>query len=129
MDGIILSMSQINLSTVLSFAYSSGTVEFRDRFSMKVVEADDDYRKVSSLRQIGLSFINDEPCKYGLLQHLIPPFFYLRIDSEAGLHIAISPNLCCAVALSADSKVKLKMMGHRAGMLDSTDNRTQHPLH
>lgn len=59
---VAVSLNQMNLSTVLSFAYSNGAIEFRDRASMKLIEADDNFGRVSSLQQIGFTFSSDEPC-------------------------------------------------------------------
>lgn len=53
----------MNLGTVLSFVYSNGTIQFRDRASMKVIEADQDFGKVSSLQQVEFSFSSDDLCK------------------------------------------------------------------
>ena len=66
-DTIFTSLTQMNLSTVLSFTYSNGAVEFRDRASLKLIEADDNFGRVSSLQQIGFSFPSDELCKSSTL--------------------------------------------------------------
>ena len=62
-DMTVISLNQMNLSTVLSFTYSNGAIEFRDRASMELIEADESFGKVSSLQQLGFSFPSDEPCQ------------------------------------------------------------------
>ncbi len=62
-DMVVLSLNQMNLSTVLSFEYSNGAIEFRDRATLKLIEADDNFGRVSSLQQIGFGFPSDELCK------------------------------------------------------------------
>ena len=59
-DKIVVSLCQMNLSTVLSLACSNGTIDFHDRASMKLIEADENFGKVSSLQQLGFSFSSDE---------------------------------------------------------------------
>lgn len=60
---VVICLTQMNLSTLLSFAYSNGAIEFRDRASMKLIEVDDNFGRVSSLQQIGFGFPSDELCK------------------------------------------------------------------
>lgn len=60
---VVISLNQINLSTVLSLMYGNGAIEFRDRASMKLIEVDNNFGRVSSLQQIGFGFPSDELCK------------------------------------------------------------------
>jgi len=122
-DGVVISVHQMNLSTVISLAFSNGAIEFRDRVSMKLIESDDNFIKVSSMQQIGFSFSSDEPCEI-----TSPPYGFLLKSTKfvAGLHMATSPNSCLAVALASDGKARLKTMQYRSGTLaTSTDDRRQ----
>jgi mediator of RNA polymerase II transcription subunit 16 len=72
----------------MSFAMSDGSIEFRFRDSMELASADGNYEEVSTLPQFGFVFAHQEP----------------------SLHIALSPNYCCAVTMNNDGKVRLRRM-------------------
>ncbi len=119
---IVISVNQMNLSTGLSFAYNNGAIEFRDRASMRLIEADENYARVSSLQQVGFSFPSDEMCKGSAL--VLRDCSRRSTELKAGLYAATSPNSCLAVALASDGKLRLKAMLPRAGSLGtSTDDR------
>jgi len=61
---VAVSMQPMNFSRVLFFAYSDGTVEYRERNTMAQTLCDGDLDKVWHLAQIGFSYPEDEPCKF-----------------------------------------------------------------
>ena len=57
-----MQIHQLSLGTVLSLAYSDGSIEFRNR-SLEPIAFDDGLDTVSGLAQTGFSFQDQEPCK------------------------------------------------------------------
>jgi hypothetical protein len=64
---IIVALDTMNIGKVLFFAYSDGSVEYRDRLTMVETFNDGDLDRVWHLSQIGFSYPDDEPCAYPLL--------------------------------------------------------------
>lgn len=56
-------MQPMNLGNIIFFAYSDGTVEYRQRTDFLQPFLNDDLDKVWHLAQIGFSYTEDEPCK------------------------------------------------------------------
>ena len=54
-------MEPINLGKVIFFAFSDGSVEYRDRTTMVEMFNDNDLERVWHLSQIGFSYAEDEP--------------------------------------------------------------------
>jgi len=59
---IALTLETINLGKVVFFAYSDGSVEYRDRLTMAETFNDNELERVWHLSQIGLTYADDEPC-------------------------------------------------------------------
>lgn len=53
----------MNLGKVIFFAYSDGSVEYRDRATMLETYNDNDLNRIWHLSQIGFSYGEDDPCK------------------------------------------------------------------
>ena len=66
----LLSVQQVNSSTVLAMMYSDGCIEFRDSQSLEIKPPDEE-GQISSLGQIGFAFPANRSC--GLLNR---PFDY-----------------------------------------------------
>ncbi|KAI9775375.1 MAG: mediator complex subunit [Candelina submexicana] len=86
LNDMVVSVHQVNASTVIAFALSAGSITFLDRASMKIIMPDENHEKVSSMPQSGFVFANDTHC----------------------LDVALSPNFCLAVSISADGEPALK---------------------
>ena len=97
---VVLSVQQNISSTGFASAFGDGTVEFRDRASLKAITIDDDPQAISSMTQVGFSFLPDEPC----------------------LHVALSPNLCQAVCFDMEGHSRLKTMQYTQGPLGTSDD-------
>jgi mediator of RNA polymerase II transcription subunit 16 len=61
---ITIAIEAINQGKVIFFAFSDGSVEYRDRVSMAEIFSDGDLEKVWHLSQIGFSYTEDDPCMY-----------------------------------------------------------------
>ncbi|KAI9885287.1 MAG: hypothetical protein M1823_002914 [Watsoniomyces obsoletus] len=85
-DKTILSVQLIGAGISIAIFYSDGSIEMRDRVSFKIISAEVDSNKVTSLAQSGLSFPADEPC----------------------LHAALSQNQCVAVTYGDEGVMQLK---------------------
>jgi len=55
-------MHAMNLGRVIFFAYSDGSVDYRDRMTMLETFSDSNLDKVWHLSQIGFTYSQDEPC-------------------------------------------------------------------
>ena len=96
-DKIILGVQSLNVHTVVSFAYSDGTIDFRDRASWTTMKRSDETDKVGGLTQVGFAFNKHEPC----------------------LHTVTSPNACLAIHLDAGGVATLEMMEYLPASLPS----------
>lgn len=63
MPKILVSIQPMNLGKVIFFAYSDGSVEYRDRTTMLETYNDNDLNRIWHLSQIGFSYGEDDPCK------------------------------------------------------------------
>jgi hypothetical protein len=61
---ILISVDFMNHGKVVFFAYSDGSVEYRDRHTMEEVLNDGNLEKVWHLSQIGFSYPEDDPCMF-----------------------------------------------------------------
>jgi mediator of RNA polymerase II transcription subunit 16 len=106
-------MESINHGKVLFFAYSDGSVEYRDRIDMSETFNDGNLERVWHLSQIGFSYPDDEPCKISTL-------CYVTMLNLPGLQIAFSPSYCSLVQLKADGKVQWQQLDYRLGDLGTS---------
>lgn len=60
----LLTVQQVNVSTVLTMVFSDGSVESRDRMTLQVLAPDENDDQISSLYQIGFNFLGARPCKW-----------------------------------------------------------------
>ena len=96
-DKIILGVQSLNVHTVISFAYSDGTIDFRDRASWTTMKRSDETDKVGGLTQVGFAFNKHVPC----------------------LHTVTSPNACLAIHLDTGGVATLEMMEYLPPSLPS----------
>ncbi|KAK0618557.1 mediator complex, subunit Med16 [Bombardia bombarda] len=81
---IIVSIHTMQLGRVLCFAFSDGTVQYRDRFTMNEIYNEQDLNAVTSLHQIGFQFVDETPC----------------------LQVAFSPTNCSFVQICEDGEIR-----------------------
>lgn len=62
-DKIVIAVQQLGSHPVVSFSYSNGSIEFRDRTSWSIITQDDDIDKVANLTQVGFVLPQGEACK------------------------------------------------------------------
>jgi len=123
LHAIVLSQSILRHQTLLSFALSDATIEFRFRDSMELASADGNNEEVSTLPQSGFAFPQHEPSR----SMSCPSPEMLMTE---GLHTALSPNYCCAVVIDSEGDVKLRRMEYTIGNLRELkdDQREASPL-
>lgn len=95
---IAIGMEPMNHGRVLFFAYSDGSVEYRDRMDMSETFNDGNLERVWHLAQIGFTYAEDEPC----------------------LQVAFSPSSCSLVQLKNDGKVSWQRLDYRLGDLGTS---------
>ncbi|GAB1311111.1 Mediator of RNA polymerase II transcription subunit 16 [Madurella fahalii] len=81
---IVMAVHTIQLGRILCFAFSDGSVQYRDRFTMNEVYNGLNPSSIMSPLQAGFHFVNDTPC----------------------LQIAFSPTSCSFVQICEDWTVK-----------------------
>ncbi|KAF2401203.1 hypothetical protein EJ06DRAFT_581391 [Trichodelitschia bisporula] len=84
----VLSILPTRSSTMFIISLSDGSIHFRHRDTMEVVEADDNENEVHTMPQSGFVFPNADPC----------------------LHLAFSPNALAVAIRKPDGTVKIEMM-------------------
>jgi hypothetical protein len=60
---IVVTVNTIQFGRVLCFAFSDGTVQYRDRFTMNEVYNEQSIDSITSPLQVGFRFTNDTPCE------------------------------------------------------------------
>ncbi|KAI9706527.1 MAG: mediator complex subunit [Candelina mexicana] len=100
LNDMVVSVHQLNASTVIALALSAGSITFLDRASMKIIMPDENHEKVSSMPQSGFVFANDTHC----------------------LDVALSPNFCLAVSINADGEPALKYPQYALGSIDEFED-------
>lgn len=103
----------MNHGKVLFFAYSDGSVEYRDRMDMSETFNDGNHERVWHLSQIGFTYPDDEPCKNSTFSYVVMLIF-------TGLQIAFSPSYCSLVQLKGDGKVQWQQLDYRLGDLGTS---------
>jgi hypothetical protein len=84
-------MQSMNLGKIVSFAYSDGSIEYRDRVSMTEAFVDGDLDRVWHLAQIGFAYPDDEPCK------ICPSSLHtlILICNRLAIYLFSNVLLCC----------------------------------
>jgi mediator of RNA polymerase II transcription subunit 16 len=63
---VVVTVSTTQFGRVLCFAFSDGTVQYRDRFTMDELYTEQDTNSVMHPLQAGFRFDNDVPCEHPL---------------------------------------------------------------
>lgn len=89
---IAIGMEPMNHGRVLFFAFSDGSVEYRDRMDMSETFNDGNLERVWHLAQIGFTYPEDEPCGFSVSHFMV----VANLCRPAG---CILPKflLCCAI--------------------------------
>jgi mediator of RNA polymerase II transcription subunit 16 len=59
---VIVSMHTMQLGKVICFVFADGTVQYRDRFTMAELYAEQNSNSIMSLHQVGFQFTDETPC-------------------------------------------------------------------
>lgn len=113
---VVLSMTSINLDRIICFAYSDGSIEYRDRISLVEIYTQGSLDRFSHLSQIGFSYSYEEPCKYSSCSTHFPSDSH----SFAGLQVAASPTYNSIVQIGCDGKIKWKTLTPHVGDIGSS---------
>ncbi|KAL2020886.1 hypothetical protein VTK56DRAFT_7877 [Thermocarpiscus australiensis] len=81
---IVVTVNTIQLGRVLCFAFSDGTVQYRDRFTMNEIYNQHNTNSIMSPLEVGFQFVDSSPC----------------------LQVAFSPTNCSFVQICEDETVK-----------------------
>ncbi|AEO65863.1 uncharacterized protein THITE_2143523 [Thermothielavioides terrestris NRRL 8126] len=100
---IVVTVHTAQFGRILCFAFSDGTVQFRDRFTMEELYREQNTDTISSPLQVGFQFINDTPC----------------------LQVAFSPTNCSFAQLCEDWTVKWNKLHYPTADPSSPLPRTQ----
>jgi mediator of RNA polymerase II transcription subunit 16 len=61
---VVLNVQTMQFGRVLCFAFSDGTVQYRDRFTMNEVYNEHNTNSIMSPLQVGFQFLNDTPSEH-----------------------------------------------------------------
>jgi mediator of RNA polymerase II transcription subunit 16 len=65
---VIISIHVMQLGKVICFAFSDGTVQYRDRHTMSEIYNEPNIETVMSPLQVGFQFAEEKPCKPGTIK-------------------------------------------------------------
>ncbi|KAH8884552.1 RNA polymerase II mediator complex subunit Sin4 [Thozetella sp. PMI_491] len=88
---IILSIHTMQFGKVICFAFSDGTIQYRDRLTMDEIYNEHDVSRIISPHQVGFQFGDETPC----------------------LQVAFSPTNCSFIQICEDNKVKWNSMRYQ----------------
>jgi len=101
---IVISIHTMHLGKVVCFAFSDGTVQYRDRVTMSEVYNERSLDSIMTLHQVGFQFMNDTPCECRM-----PKSMHTRVMLTCvcvGLQVAFSPTNCSFAQICEDGSVK-----------------------
>ncbi|KHN99933.1 Mediator of RNA polymerase II transcription subunit 16 [Metarhizium album ARSEF 1941] len=94
----VIGIQDIQYKRVLIFAMSDGSIEYRDRFTFEELYAHEDLNKVMTMRQVGWTFSDNEPC----------------------YQAAFSPTYCSMVQIGDDGKLRWNKLQYPLGDIGNT---------
>src|SRR5690242_19950001 len=100
LHAVVLSCVPVWYHMLLALHYSDGTLEFRKRSTMEILDNDGNTDTVTSLYQAGFAFPH----------------------GESSLHVALSPNYCISAYMQQDSNIKLRSLEYQRGTLSLSDD-------
>ncbi|EAQ92567.1 hypothetical protein CHGG_00802 [Chaetomium globosum CBS 148.51] len=87
---VVVAVTTTQFGRVLCFAFSDGTVQYRNRFTMDEIYNELNTDSIMHPLQVGFHFVNDTPC----------------------LQVAFSPTNCSFVQIGEDSAIKWNRLHH-----------------
>ncbi|KAH6650006.1 mediator complex, subunit Med16 [Chaetomium tenue] len=87
---VVVAVTTTQFGRVLCFAFSDGTVQYRNRFTMDEIYNELNTDSIMHPLQVGFHFVNDTPC----------------------LQVAFSPTNCSFVQIGEDSTIKWNRLHH-----------------
>jgi mediator of RNA polymerase II transcription subunit 16 len=108
---IVVTIHTMQLGRVICFAFSDGTVQYRDRFTMNEVYNEPSPSSIMSPLQAGFRFVNDTPCTHPFLATgATTAFFSDHADSWASRRSSSCfftyPLLLCPDIRGLDNKME-----------------------
>lgn len=64
---VVVTVTTTQFGRVLCFAFSDGTVQYRDRFTMNEMYNEQNTNAIMHPLQVGFQFTNDTPCEHSSL--------------------------------------------------------------
>ena len=61
---VVVTVTTAQFGRVLCFAFSDGTIQYRDRFTMNELYSEPDTDSIMHPLQVGFHFVNDTPCEH-----------------------------------------------------------------
>ena len=101
---VVITVTTTQFGRVLCFAFSDGTIQYRDRFTMNEIYGEPSPDTIMHPLQAGFQYLNDTPCEYPSLVQLVSPTSLT--GPVSGLQVAFSPTNCSFVQISEDSTLK-----------------------
>ncbi|KAL0936566.1 mediator of rna polymerase ii transcription subunit 16 [Colletotrichum truncatum] len=101
---IIIGVQTLQYGRVICLAFSDGSVEYRDRFTMQEIYNDINLDRVMTLNQVGFTFQDDSPC----------------------LQMAFSPTNCSLVKILDSGKVKWSKLHYPLGDIGNSNQDAQY---
>ncbi|KLU84072.1 hypothetical protein MAPG_03117 [Magnaporthiopsis poae ATCC 64411] len=104
LDKVVVSIQLLHQGRVVCLAFSDGTVQHRDRYTLEVMYASPDLERISALDGLGFRFADETPC----------------------LQVAFSPTSCSFVQICEDSRVRWNSLRYPAADIGSTTQDAQY---
>ncbi|EQB58220.1 RNA polymerase II Mediator complex subunit Sin4 [Colletotrichum gloeosporioides Cg-14] len=100
----IIGVHSLQYGRVVCLAFSDGSVEYRDRFTLQEIYNEMNLERIMSLNQVGFTFQDDSPC----------------------LQAALSPTNCSLVKIQDDGKVKWTRLHYPLGDIGNSNQEAQY---
>lgn len=114
---IILSIHTMQLGQVVCFAFSDGTVQYRDRLTMNEIYNEPNINRIMALSQVGFQFAEESPCMFYLRRTVVE--FWLIFFRKLGIQLAFSPTNCSFVQVCEDNTLKWNSMKYASDDVDT----------
>ncbi|KAM0276145.1 hypothetical protein ACHAQH_007033 [Verticillium albo-atrum] len=101
---VIVGMQTIHFGKVVCIAFSDGSIEYRDRFTMQETYNELSLDRVMTLNQVGFTFAEGSPC----------------------LQVAFSPTNCSVVQIQDDGQVKWNGLHYPLGDIGNSNQDAQY---
>ena len=92
---VVVSIHVMQFGKVLCFAFSDGTVQYRDRFTMNEIYHEQDMNRIMNPLQVGFQYEPETPCEFQFSCSMPPPPTNVMSRSRGGLfadELLVCPN-------------------------------------